>query len=81
MISFPEILLRLVVSLILGALIGWEREYSEHNTGIRTNALIALAQPCSQLFLAMLSMISPRYHMSNSIQRVSLPILLLVLDF
>lgn len=42
MITFPEILLRLVVSLILGGLIGWEREYSEHNTGIRTNALIAL---------------------------------------
>ncbi|GCE31822.1 methyltransferase [Dictyobacter alpinus] len=42
MITFPEILLRMVASLVLGGLIGWEREYSEHNTGIRTNALISL---------------------------------------
>jgi putative Mg2+ transporter-C (MgtC) family protein len=42
MISFPEILLRLGIALLLGALVGLERETSEHAAGIRTNALVAL---------------------------------------
>ena len=42
MLPFPEILLRLVVAIVLGALIGLERETSEHTAGIRTNALVAL---------------------------------------
>lgn len=42
MISFPEILLRLGIALLLGALVGLERETSEHTAGIRTNALVAL---------------------------------------
>ena len=42
MISFPEILLRLGTALLLGALVGLERETSEHSAGIRTNALVAL---------------------------------------
>jgi putative Mg2+ transporter-C (MgtC) family protein len=42
MITFPTILLRLVVALVLGACVGWEREYNEHNAGIRTIALVAL---------------------------------------
>lgn len=42
MISFPVILLRLTVALLLGALVGLEREIREHTAGIRTNALVAL---------------------------------------
>ncbi|HZR43562.1 MAG TPA: MgtC/SapB family protein [Ktedonobacteraceae bacterium] len=42
MISFPIVLLRLVIALVLGALIGIERESSEHAAGLRTNALVAL---------------------------------------
>jgi uncharacterized membrane protein YhiD involved in acid resistance len=30
MISFPEILLRLAVALILGAVVGFEREHKKH---------------------------------------------------
>ncbi len=41
-LSFPTILLRLSVALVLGALIGFERESREHEAGMRTNALIAL---------------------------------------
>ncbi|MDQ2906663.1 MAG: MgtC/SapB family protein [Ktedonobacteraceae bacterium] len=42
MISFPTILLRLGVAVILGALVGFERESREHAAGMRTNALVAL---------------------------------------
>ena len=42
MILFPAILLRLVLALLLGALVGWERESREHAAGMRTNALVAL---------------------------------------
>lgn len=42
MIPFPVILLRLGIALLLGALIGLERERSYHSAGLRTNALIAL---------------------------------------
>jgi putative Mg2+ transporter-C (MgtC) family protein len=42
MISFPEILLRLAVALILGAVIGFEREQKEHEAGLRTLALVSL---------------------------------------
>ncbi len=42
MISFPTILLRLVVAVLLGALVGFERERNEHTAGMRTNALVAL---------------------------------------
>lgn len=42
MISFPEILLRLVLALVLGALVGLERESSEHPAGMRTNGLVSL---------------------------------------
>jgi putative Mg2+ transporter-C (MgtC) family protein len=41
-ISFSSVLLRLVIALILGALIGIERESSEHAAGLRTMALVAL---------------------------------------
>lgn len=42
-IAFPMILLRLVVALLLGAIIGFERESHEHAAGMRTNALVALS--------------------------------------
>ncbi len=42
MISFPEILLRLTVALVLGAVIGFEREQKEHAAGLRTLALVSL---------------------------------------
>lgn len=42
MISFPVTLLRLVLALVLGGLIGLEREASEHRAGMRTNALVSL---------------------------------------
>ena len=42
MISFPEILFRLAVALILGAVVGFEREQKEHAAGLRTLALVSL---------------------------------------
>ena len=42
MISFPTILLRLGVALVLGAVVGFERESREHAAGMRTVALVAL---------------------------------------
>lgn len=42
MISLPEMLLRLIISVLLGGMIGWEREFSEHHAGVRTSSLVAL---------------------------------------
>src|SRR5438874_1344404 len=42
MISFPAILLRMGLALVLGAIVGAERESREHSAGLRTNALVAL---------------------------------------
>ena len=42
MISFPEILFRLAVALILGAAVGFEREQKDHEAGLRTLALVSL---------------------------------------
>ncbi len=42
MISFPVILLRLAVALLLGAVVGFEREQKEHAAGLRTLALVSL---------------------------------------
>jgi putative Mg2+ transporter-C (MgtC) family protein len=42
MISFWVVLLRLGVALLLGALIGFERESHEHPAGMRTDALVSL---------------------------------------
>ncbi len=42
MISFPILILRLALALVLGGLIGLEREFSEHRAGMRTNALVSL---------------------------------------
>lgn len=42
MISFPTILLRLSLALLLGACIGAERQNHNQPAGLRTNALVAL---------------------------------------
>src|SRR5260370_35040125 len=42
MISFQTILLRLGVAIVLGSLVGIEREYHEHSAGMRTIALVTL---------------------------------------
>jgi len=42
MISFQVILLRLVVAIVLGSLVGLEREIHEHSAGMRTIALVTL---------------------------------------
>jgi putative Mg2+ transporter-C (MgtC) family protein len=42
MISLPIIIARLALALVLGGIIGLERELSEHRAGMRTNALVAL---------------------------------------
>ncbi len=42
MISFPEMLLRLGLAMLLGAVVGFEREWRSHEAGMRTNALVSL---------------------------------------
>jgi putative Mg2+ transporter-C (MgtC) family protein len=42
MISFQTILLRLGVAIVLGSLVGIERESNEHSAGMRTIALVTL---------------------------------------
>jgi putative Mg2+ transporter-C (MgtC) family protein len=42
MISLLTLLLRLGLALLLGAVIGFEREITEHAAGMRTNALVSL---------------------------------------
>ena len=42
MISFAAVALRLVLALLLGAIIGAEREFRVHEAGLRTMALVAL---------------------------------------
>ncbi len=42
MLSFPVLLLRLGVAIVLGSLVGLEREYNEHSAGMRTIALVTL---------------------------------------
>ena len=42
MISFSETLLRLCAALLLGSIVGFERESDEQSAGLRTNALVAL---------------------------------------
>ena len=41
-LTLLDILLRLGVALLFGALIGWERERSSRPAGLRTNMLVAL---------------------------------------
>jgi putative Mg2+ transporter-C (MgtC) family protein len=48
MISFPMMLFRLSLALLLGGVVGFERERTAHTAGLRTNALVALG---SALFM------------------------------
>jgi putative Mg2+ transporter-C (MgtC) family protein len=41
-LSVADIALRLVVATLLGATIGWEREYNRKPAGLRTHTLVAL---------------------------------------
>lgn len=51
-ISELQILLRLVLALILGGLIGFEREQNNHAAGLRTNILVCLGA-CLLMLLSM----------------------------
>ncbi len=42
MLSDIQIILRLVLSVVLGGLIGLERQYHRHHAGLRTNILVSL---------------------------------------
>ena len=72
MLAFPEIFLRLCLSLFLGALIGLERESKYHAAGIRTHALISLGSALFTIistygFLDLLQ----RYHLSLDPTRIA----------
>ena len=41
-ISFSEVVMRLFVALLLGSVVGFERESDEQPAGLRTNALVSL---------------------------------------
>lgn len=41
--SIPAVVARLLLALVLGAMIGWEREVKSRAAGLRTHMLIALA--------------------------------------
>ena len=47
MISFPVMLFRLALALVLGGVVGFERERSAHTAGLRTNALVAMGSALS----------------------------------
>ena len=57
MIGHPEIIMRILVSLILGGIIGLERQYHDKPAGFATNTLICVG---SAVF-AMLSILSAYY--------------------
>jgi putative Mg2+ transporter-C (MgtC) family protein len=40
--DFPEILLKLAVSVLLGGIIGWEREVHDRPAGLRTHVLVCV---------------------------------------
>ena len=48
MLSFPVMLFRLALALVLGGVVGFEREHSSHTAGLRTNALVSMG---SALFM------------------------------
>lgn len=56
-----EITIRLVVALLFGAIIGWEREMHDRPAGLRTNMLIALgAAACTLVSVAMIDQYTDR---------------------
>ncbi len=41
-IGTPEMIIRLVLSLLLGGIVGYEREVNRHAAGLRTNILVCV---------------------------------------
>jgi putative Mg2+ transporter-C (MgtC) family protein len=54
-LAIEDTLFRLVVAVLLGALVGIEREYHHHIGGIRTNALVALGAATYVVFSTMVA--------------------------
>ena len=42
-LGFPTIALRLLLATLLGAVVGFEREWQRHSAGLRTHVLVAVA--------------------------------------
>lgn len=53
-----DILLRLVIAMALGGVIGWDREHRGRSAGIRTNMLVALS---AALFTSTADLLISRY--------------------
>jgi len=71
-ISFSTILLRLLVALLLGSLIGLEREYRHRNAGLRTNALVAVGTALFTIISAFgFSELLSRQHISLDPTRIA----------
>jgi len=47
--AFPELALRLVVAMLLGGLLGLEREWKSKPAGLRTHIMVALGATCLTL--------------------------------
>jgi putative Mg2+ transporter-C (MgtC) family protein len=67
-ITFLDLAMRLVVALVFGAVVGWERERKERPAGLRTNMLVALGA-CGFTLVAMLIM---QDYMVNREQQVEI---------
>jgi putative Mg2+ transporter-C (MgtC) family protein len=71
-ISFSTVLLRLLVALLLGSLIGLEREYRHRNAGLRTNALVAVGTALFTIISAFgFSELLSRQHISLDPTRIA----------
>ena len=57
MITLTDAIIRLTVSFVLGAIVGFERQYHEKPAGFSTNTLICIG---STVF-AMISLLSAQY--------------------
>lgn len=52
MLSYYDITIRLVVAMLAGSIIGWERTKAKKPAGIRTHALVCLASACLTMISA-----------------------------
>lgn len=52
MLSYYDITIRLVVAMLVGSILGWERSKSRKPAGIRTHALVCLASACLTMISA-----------------------------
>jgi putative Mg2+ transporter-C (MgtC) family protein len=53
--DFSRVVIRLLIAVILGALIGWERERHHHWAGLRTHMLITLSSAAFMLLAVEIS--------------------------